>query len=178
MEKPETKLRTYPSLLTNIWSFYFHKRNIFFARISHRTQQISIIKFVLICDTADSHPLEVWDAEEDLHHRAEVASVAQIFDARVPRTKHGLQLHSRLLDHLPLADPWPGVIFPVMSVLRLSEGERLCLTFWTSSPKTSSHNREVLLFSASAACQFQNVTSDQIYGGPTQPPPPQKNIYL
>lgn len=71
-----------------------------------------------------SHPLEVWDAEEDLHHRAEVASVAQIFDARVPGTKHGLQLHPRLLDHLPLADPRPGVIFPVMSVLRLSDGER------------------------------------------------------
>lgn len=102
---------------------YFHKGKILFACLTHQTRQISIIRFS--CDTADSHPLEVWDAEEDLHHRAEVASVAQIFDARVPGTKHGLQLHSRLLDHLPLADPWPGVIFPVMSVLRLLDEERL-----------------------------------------------------
>lgn len=82
--------------------------------------------FIFSCDAADSHPLEVWDAEEDLHHRAEVASVAQVFDARVTRTKDSLQLHSRLLDHLPLTDPRPGVIFPVMSVLRLSGPERVC----------------------------------------------------
>lgn len=127
-----------------------------------------------------SHSLEVWDAKEDLHHCAEVASVAQIFDARVPRTKHGLQLHSWLLDHFPLADPWPGVIFPMMSILCLPERDRVwCETVsWTSNLKISPHNRDVLLFSASAACLFQSGISDRICGGPTQPPPPQKNRYL
>lgn len=65
------------------------------------------------------HPLEVWDAEENLHHCAKVASVAQVFDARVTRAKHSLQLHPRLLDHLPLADPQPGVIVCVVTILCL-----------------------------------------------------------
>lgn len=104
-------------------------------------------RFVLRCETADSHPLEVWDAEEDLHDRAEVASVAQVFDARVPGTKHGLQLHPRLLDHLPLADPWPGVIFPVVSVLRLSEGERRwCVTLELITTDLPTQQRGLTLF--------------------------------
>lgn len=81
----------------------------------------------------DSHPLEVWDAEEDLDHCAEVAAVAQVFDACVTRTKHRLQLHARLLDHLPFADPRPGVIVCVVPILCLkTEGERMrawCQTF-------------------------------------------------
>lgn len=94
-----------------------------------------------------SHPLEVWDAEEDLHHRAEVASVAQIFDARVPGTKHGLQLHPRLLDHLPLADPRPGVIFPVVSVLRLSDGQRRwCVTLDLITKDLPTQQRGLTLF--------------------------------
>ncbi len=69
-----------------------------------------------------SHPLEVWDAEEDLHHCAEVAAVAQVFDARVTRTKHSLQLHARLLDLLPFTDPRPGVgIVCVVTILCLKE---------------------------------------------------------
>lgn len=72
----------------------------------------------------DSHPLKVWDAEEDLHHRAQVASVAQVFDARVTRTKHRLQLHARLLDHLPFIEPRPGVVVCVVSVLHLRGGGR------------------------------------------------------
>lgn len=70
-----------------------------------------------------SHPLEVWDAEQDLHHCAEVAAVAQVFDACVTRTKHRFQLHARLLDHLPFTDPRPGVIFCVVTILCL-QGER------------------------------------------------------
>lgn len=79
--------------------------------------------------TEDSHPLEVWDAEEDLHHCADVAAVAQVFDARVTRAKHRLQLHARLLDHLPFTDPRPGIIVCVMPILCLKGGrerEREC----------------------------------------------------
>ena len=71
--------------------------------------------------TAYSHPLEVWDAEEDLHYCAEVAAVAQVFDARVTRTVHRLQLHARLLDHLPFTDPRSGVIVCVVAILCLSK---------------------------------------------------------
>lgn len=134
--------------------------------------------YLAIAVTANSHPLEVWDAEEDLHHRAEVASVAQIFNACVTGTKHGLQLHSRLLDHLPLADPWPGIIVPVMSVLRLSERVGYETVSLSPSLNFSPHDCDILLFSASAACLFQSVTSDRICGGPTQPPPPQRSRYL
>lgn len=91
------------------------------------------------------HPLEVWDAEENLHHRAKVASVAQVFDARVTRTKHSLQLHPRLLDHLPLADPQPGVIVCVVTILCLRgrrelgvkqlKVEALILDFYLRQPR-------------------------------------------
>lgn len=79
--------------------------------------------------TVYSHPLEVWDAEEDLHHCAEVAAVAEVFDACVTRTKHRLQLHARLLDHLPFTDPRPGVIVCVVTILCLKEKRAWCKTF-------------------------------------------------
>lgn len=50
-------------------------------------------------------PLEVGDAEEHLHHRVEVAAVAQVPDACVAGPEQGLQWYSRLLDQLPLANP-------------------------------------------------------------------------
>lgn len=68
-----------------------------------------------------SHPLEVWDAEEDLHDCAKVAAVAQVFDACVTRTVDRLQLHARLLDHLPLTDPRPCVVVCVVPILCLEQ---------------------------------------------------------
>lgn len=68
-----------------------------------------------------SHPLEVWDAEEDLHNCAEVATVAQVFDACVTRTEDRLQLHARLLDHLPLTDPRPCAVVCVVPILCLEQ---------------------------------------------------------
>jgi len=71
---------------------------------------------------SNSHPLELGDAEEDLHDGAQVAAVAQVLDARVTRAVHRLQLGGRLLDHLPLADPRPRqavVVVCVVAVLRL-----------------------------------------------------------
>lgn len=67
-----------------------------------------------------------------------------------------------------------------MSILCLPERDRVwCETVsLTPNLKISPHNRDVLLFSASAACLFQSGISDRICGGPTQPPPPQKNRYL
>lgn len=59
-----------------------------------------------------SRSLELGDAEDGLHDRAEVAAVAQVLEARVPRAIHGLQLRPRLLDHFPLADPRLDVIVP------------------------------------------------------------------
>lgn len=72
-----------------------------------------------------SHSLKVWDAEEHLHHCAEVASVPKVFDARVTRTKHCFQFHARLLDHLPLADARPAVVVSVVPVLRLRQQRKL-----------------------------------------------------
>lgn len=72
-----------------------------------------------------SHSLKIWDAKEDLHHSAEVASVSKVFDARVPRTKHCLQFHARLLDHLPFTDPRPAVVVCVVAIL--------CLRQWRES---------------------------------------------
>lgn len=79
-----------------------------------------------------SHPLEVWDAEEDLHYRTKVAAVSQIFDACITRAIHLLQLHARLLDHLPLADPRPGFIVCVVPVfcLKGKKGSYIKNTFW------------------------------------------------
>lgn len=54
-----------------------------------------------------------------MHHCAEVAAVAQVSDACVPRAVHRLQLHARLLDHLPFTDPRPGVIVCVVPILGL-----------------------------------------------------------
>lgn len=71
--------------------------------------------------TVYSHSLEVWDAEEHLHHCAEVASVSKVLDASVTRTKHRFQFHARLLDHLPLADPRSAVVVCVVAVLRLRQ---------------------------------------------------------
>lgn len=57
----------------------------------------------------DTYALEFWDAEDGLHHRAEIAAAAQVLEPCVPwAAEHGLQLCPRLPDHLPLADPWLG----------------------------------------------------------------------
>lgn len=77
--------------------------------------------------TVYSHSLKIWDAKEDLHHSAEVASVSKVFDARVPRTKHCLQFHAGLLDHLPFTDPRPAVVVCVVAIL--------CLRQWRESLK-------------------------------------------
>lgn len=58
-----------------------------------------------------SLPLEIRDAEEHLDHRVEVAAVPQVSDARVAGPKQGLQLHSRFLDQLPLANPLVHIYF-------------------------------------------------------------------
>lgn len=62
-------------------------------------------------------PLELRDAEEDLHDGAQVAAVAQVLDARETRAVHCLQLHARLLDQLPLADSRPHVVCVVCVVV-------------------------------------------------------------
>lgn len=76
--------------------------------------------------------MEVWDAEEDLHDRTKVAAASQIFDACITRAIHLLQLHARLLDHLPLADPRPGFIVCVVPVfcLKGEKGSYIRNTFW------------------------------------------------
>lgn len=74
-----------------------------------------------------SHSLKIWDAKEDLHHSAEVASVSKVFDAGVTRTKHCFQFHARLLDHLPFTDPRPTVVVCVVAIL--------CLREWRESLK-------------------------------------------
>lgn len=60
--------------------------------------------------TGHLRSLELWDAEDGLHHGAEIAAVAQVLEPCVPWAVHGLQLRPRLLDHLPLADPWLDVV--------------------------------------------------------------------
>ena len=60
--------------------------------------------------TGHLRSLELRDAEDGLHDRAEVAAVAQVLEACVPGAIHGLQLRPSLLDHLPLADPRLDVI--------------------------------------------------------------------
>lgn len=65
--------------------------------------------YAQVC-TGHLRSLELWDAEDGLHHRAEIAAVAQVLEPCVPWAVHGLQLRSRLLDHLPLADPWLDVV--------------------------------------------------------------------
>lgn len=128
-----------------------------------------------------SHPLKVWDAEEDLHHCAEVTSVAQVFDARVTRTKHSLQLHARLLDHLPFTDPRPGVIVCVVTILCLKRWRELGVKLRKLQMLVFVcfvHRQDNVLFSASVACLFQTVTSVLICEGPTQLPPPQMSRHL
>lgn len=100
-----------------------------------------------------SHPLEVRDAEEHLHHGAEVAAVAQVFDARVARTEHGLQLQARLLDLLPLApDTRLRVVVCVVPVLCLMvERER------ESSVKTSGRRLCFGLFHAKTTYSFLHL---------------------
>lgn len=46
--------------------------------------------------------LEVWNGEEHLHDRVEVAAVAQVLHSCQARSKQGPQGGARLLDHLPL----------------------------------------------------------------------------
>ena len=129
------------------------------------------------CVNRDSHPLKVWDAEEDLHHRAQVARVAQVFDARVTRTKHCLQLHARLLDHLPFVEPRPGVVVCVVSVLRLWGGGLVWNCHWNTFGVFVGRRGDSPS-SASVACLYRSVTSGPICGGPTQPPPPQTSRHL
>lgn len=47
--------------------------------------------------------LEVWDGEEHLHDRIEVAAVSQVLHASQAGAKQGAQGGPRLLDHLPLS---------------------------------------------------------------------------
>lgn len=62
--------------------------------------------------SGDLRSLEFRDAENGLHDRTEIAAVAQVLEACVPRTIHGLQLRPRLLDHFPFADSRLDVIVP------------------------------------------------------------------
>lgn len=131
-----------------------------------------------------SHPLEVRDAEQDLDHRAQIAAVAQVLDACVTRTEHRFELHARLLDHLPFTDPRPGVIVCVVTVLCLQGGRERDSESFTEEPNVLFSGGIFVrsvdnpLFSASAACRFQSVTSALKCEGPTRLPPPQMSRRL
>lgn len=62
-------------------------------------------------DSAHLLSLEIWDTEQHLHHRIEVATVAQVADTSVSRPIEGLELHTGLLDELPLPNALVHVYF-------------------------------------------------------------------
>lgn len=90
-------------------------------------------------DSAHLLSLEVWDTEQHLHHRIEVATVAQVTDTSVPRPIEGLELNTRLLDELPLPNALVHVYFQFCHRLVCLQRERT----GKSSKKTQGNIRSV-----------------------------------